>query len=95
MQLGADPNAATRAGGSTALHRAAYMGHLDIVRLLLSSKAVPGLQDGDGQTALHKAVQQGHSQVAAALLTACPELAAVRDRRGRLATDLVLESYPQ
>jgi ankyrin repeat protein len=68
------------------------MGHLDIVRLLLSSKAAPSLQDGDGQTAMHKAVQQGHCAVAAALLTAAPELAAVRDRRGRLAADMAAAS---
>ena len=34
VSAGADPNRQTRAGGSTALHRAAYMGHLQIVDLL-------------------------------------------------------------
>lgn len=33
-------------------------------------------------------MQQGRAQVAAALLAACPGLADVRDRRGRLAADL-------
>ena len=31
---GADPNAATAAGKATPLHRAAYMGHTEVVRLL-------------------------------------------------------------
>ena len=70
------------------------MGHLHIVKQLLVGRAAPGLQDGDGQTALHKAVQQGHTEVAAALLTACPELAAVRDLRGRLAADLAAAPAP-
>lgn len=58
LQLGANPDAATQSGGATALHRAAYMGHADVVRLLLDAKANARLQDADGQTALHKAVQQ-------------------------------------
>jgi ankyrin repeat protein len=88
LELGADPNASTTAGSSTALHRAAYMGHGAIVQLLLAGRANPTLQDADGQTALHKAIQQGHTEVAAALLIACPELAAVRDNRQRLAADM-------
>ena len=58
LSLGADPNAATRSGGATALQRAAYTGHVAVVRLLLAAGAAPAQQDGDGQTALHKAVQQ-------------------------------------
>lgn len=88
LSSGANPDAATCSGGATALHRAAYCGHLAVVQQLLAAGATPGLQDADGQTALHKAVQQGHGEVAAALLAACPELAAVSDRRGRLAADL-------
>lgn len=88
LELGADPNASTTAGSSTALHRAAYMGHGAIVQLLLAGRANPTLQDADGQTALHKAIQQGHTEVAAALLIACPELAAVRDNRQRVAADM-------
>ena len=42
-------------GGATALHRAAFMGHLRIVQLLLVDfSANVMLQDGDGKTALHK-----------------------------------------
>ncbi len=71
-----------------ALHRAAWMGHIDVVHTLLAAGATPGLQDADGQTALHKAVQRGHSGVAAVLLAAAPELAGVQDKKGRLAADL-------
>ena len=52
LQLGADPNAATASGGATALHRAAYLGHLAVVQLLLRAGADAARQDADGQTAL-------------------------------------------
>ena len=41
-------------GGATALHRAAYVGHMSIVQLLLNHRANVMLQDGDGKTVLHK-----------------------------------------
>lgn len=42
-------------GGATALHRAAFVGHLKIVQLLLVDfGANVMLQDSDGKTALHK-----------------------------------------
>ena len=42
-------------GGASALHRAALMGHLRIVQLLLVDyNANVILQDSDGKTALHK-----------------------------------------
>lgn len=42
-------------GGATALHRAALMGHLKIVQLLLMDYTANSmLQDSDGKTALHK-----------------------------------------
>ena len=39
----------------TALHRAAYCGHLSVVQTLLRYKADAGLKDSDGHTPLHKA----------------------------------------
>ena len=41
-------------GGATGLHRAAYCGHSDVVRLLLSVGADGGVADSDGMTPLHK-----------------------------------------
>jgi hypothetical protein len=48
------PVTPTSTGGATPLHRAAYAGHMDIIRLLLGNKADPRLTDSDGKTALHK-----------------------------------------
>lgn len=55
MQRGAVVDQRTRAGRATSLHRAAYTGHLDIVKLLLERGADVCAQDADGCTPLHKA----------------------------------------
>lgn len=53
-----DVNLKTNSCRSTALHRAAYMGNTDIVRLLLAKRARADEADCDGKTALHKCVEQ-------------------------------------
>lgn len=42
------------AGGATGLHRAAYCGHEDVVRVLVRGGAEGGRVDSDGRTPLHK-----------------------------------------
>lgn len=70
LQYGADPNGKTRAGATTPLHRAAFMGHIDIVKLLLAAKADSSLQDYDLTSPLHKAASQDHYDVIEILLKA-------------------------
>jgi hypothetical protein len=53
---GANPDSLTRAGKASPLHRAAYSGHSDIVKILAEHGAQLDLVDIDGQTALHKAM---------------------------------------
>lgn len=48
-------DARTPAGQATPLHRAAYGGHVDIVKLLLRHGADPRAEDADGQTPYDKA----------------------------------------
>lgn len=43
---------------ATALQRAAYMGHVAVVEVLIASGASLDLKDSDGCTALHKASAQ-------------------------------------
>ena len=51
---GATLNAATRAAGSTALHRAASNGKIDICRFFIGKGADLKIRDHDQSTALHK-----------------------------------------
>ena len=58
-------------GGSTPLHRAAYCGHSEAVRLLLRHNADITLQDSDGFTAVHKALQQQQLPVLTLFMQQC------------------------
>ena len=55
VQSGAQVDRRTRAGQATSLHRAAYAGHMEAVKVLLQHGANVEAQDSDGQTCLHKA----------------------------------------
>ncbi|XP_065382684.1 ankyrin repeat domain-containing protein 39 isoform X1 [Macaca fascicularis] len=88
LENGAKCDAQTH-GGATALHRASYCGHTEIARLLLSHGSNPRVVDGDGMTSLHKAAERGHGDICSLLLQHSPALKAVRDRKARLACDLL------
>lgn len=88
LESGAKCDAQTH-GGATALHRASYCGHTEIARLLLSHGSNPWLVDNDGMTSLHKAAEKGHEDICSLLLQHSPALKAVRDRKARLACDLL------
>ncbi|XP_021085969.1 ankyrin repeat domain-containing protein 39 isoform X1 [Mesocricetus auratus] len=88
LESGAKCDAQTH-GGATALHRASYCGHTEIARLLLSHGCDPRLVDDDGMTSLHKAAEKGHEDICSLLLQHSPALKAVRDRKARLACDLL------
>ncbi|OQR99234.1 ankyrin repeat domain 39 [Achlya hypogyna] len=63
----------SRLCGATALHRAAFRGAANCVRLLLEHNADVNLPDtsfGDLRTAIHKAASQGHEDIVQLLLVA-------------------------
>ena len=66
LMSGADSERAD-SWGMTALHWAAFSGHLSCTELLLTSGASVHVRDADGQTPLHWA-SRGHPQVSYALL---------------------------
>lgn len=79
----ANVNSKTKAGKATPLHRAAFTGQAELIRLLLANGADAAVQDADGETALHKAAAQGHAEVTRLLLQACPEATRIADRRNK------------
>uniref|UniRef100_A0A1L8EDK2 Putative 26s proteasome regulatory complex subunit psmd10 n=2 Tax=Haematobia irritans TaxID=7368 RepID=A0A1L8EDK2_HAEIR len=79
----ADVNAVTK-GGATPLHRAAMMGHLNIVKLLLDAHANVDKKDEDGQTALHRSAIGGHLEVSKILLEKNPKLKEIADEKDKI-----------
>ena len=73
--------------GQYALHRAAAVGSVAMVNLLLKNHSPLNATDTAGYTALHHAVAEGHGDVAVALLRAGAETDK-RDSDGQLALDL-------
>eukprot|EP00301_Raphidiophrys_heterophryoidea_P026625 c9237_g1_i1.p1 GENE.c9237_g1_i1~~c9237_g1_i1.p1 ORF type:complete len:418 (-),score=113.47 c9237_g1_i1:147-1349(-) len=60
----ADVHAVEKSSGRTALHKAAFWGHVDTVKFLLADcKLDPSVQDSNGDTALHDAARFGHEKV--------------------------------
>ncbi|KAK2093218.1 Ankyrin repeat domain-containing protein 39 [Saguinus oedipus] len=95
LESGANCDAQTH-GGATALHRASYCGHTEIARLLLSHGSNPRVVDDDGDVCRfvsdawrYKAAERGHRDICSLLLQHSPALKAVRDRKARLACDLL------
>ncbi len=56
----------------SALHKAAFWGHKDVIALLLAGKArtIVNVADCEGDTAMHDAARFGHTDIVAALLRA-------------------------
>jgi len=85
LLLNSKANVNARAGQarSTAVHRAAVCGHVDMVQMLLAASAQPHLQDSDGRTALHKAIEGGHVAVAQVIAEAAlAEIFVLTDNKG-------------
>jgi hypothetical protein len=70
LRLGADPNVRHRGDGDTPLIRAARMGHVELVRLLLAARADVHAVTATGATALTEAERAGAPDVVALLRAA-------------------------
>jgi ankyrin repeat protein len=69
----------TDGSGQTALHWAAFYGHVDAVRLLLEHGADADARGADSATALHRAAESGHAEVVRVLLNSGATPSAVDD----------------
>jgi hypothetical protein len=63
VRLGADVNARHREGGDTLLIRAARMGNVELVRVLLAAHANVQIENDTGATALTEATREGHDDI--------------------------------
>ncbi|KAI7550990.1 hypothetical protein KC317_g14114, partial [Hortaea werneckii] len=73
--------------GQLPLHRAAAVGHVPLIKLMLENRSPVSATDMDGSTALHHAIAEGHGDAAVVLLKAGAETDK-RDGSGMLAIDL-------
>jgi 26S proteasome non-ATPase regulatory subunit 10 len=84
--------------GQLPLHRAAAIGSIPIIKLLLEEGKSPvNATDIDGLTALHHAISEGHGDAAITLLKAGAE-ADKKDSEGRLAIEMAPDAkvgYPR
>ncbi|GLJ12763.1 hypothetical protein SUGI_0197280 [Cryptomeria japonica] len=87
LKNGAFVNKKLRSGQATSLHRAAYAGHEEVVKVLLAAAADPCAQDSYGCTPLHKAVKQGHERIASMLTNVNKKVSEIRDNKGLLPSD--------
>lgn len=87
----ADVQEAEPSSGRTALHKAAFWGHIEAVRWLACELQLDvNSQDQLGDTPLHDAARFGHLEVAEILLAAKPDLA-IKNHAGMTAGDLAVE----
>jgi ankyrin repeat protein len=71
IQGDADPHGLEATSGRSALHKAAFWGHTEMVKYLTEElKLNVNLQDADGDSPLHEAAKFGHVEVAQQLLAA-------------------------
>jgi len=88
VEAGANPGSAESATGRTALHKAAYWGHIGTVNYLISTgKVNVNAVDCNGDLALHDASRFKHTACIEALaaVTADPNL---KNKAGQTPTDL-------
>jgi len=90
----ADVHCAEKSSGRTALHKAAFWGHIRVINFLVQEcKLDVDVKDYNGDTGLHDAVRFGHKAVVEALLKAGAN-ASVKNRDGDCALG-VAKKYNQ
>lgn len=80
-------NAPEAFSGRTALHKAAYFGHANVVKYLLEKGAGVNTADSDGDTPLHDASRFGHKEIVEALVAGGADKSLI-NQDGKAATDL-------
>ncbi|WP_164503859.1 ankyrin repeat domain-containing protein [Rickettsiales endosymbiont of Stachyamoeba lipophora] len=81
----------------TALHKAAYYGKFEVVRVLTTApKHIDvNIQDNDGWTALHYAVKKGHTEIAKYLVQHSKANINLKNHKGKIAFDCISDCKDQ
>jgi len=89
LASGADPNSVEAKSGRTALHKAAFWGHIQATNFMLKECKVKivNAQDYNGDTPLHDAARFGHSDVVEALIGAGAQ-ASIKNTEGKDVSDV-------
>ena len=87
LERGADVNASFGDEQWTPLHVAAFEGHDEMVRLLISNRAYVNPRDVNGNTPLHLAAEHGHDGTVRALIQGHADLT-IRNDIGQTPRDL-------
>jgi hypothetical protein len=88
---GCDVHALEATSGRSALHKAAFWGHNDMMQFLVhEAKLKLDVQDNYGDTALHDAAKFGHPTVAKILIEAGADTR-IRNKEGKTPLDLATE----
>lgn len=77
--------------GRTALHKAAFWGHTDVVDYLISLALNPNAKDYNGDTPLHDAARFAHEGVVRSLMSAPGADLTLRNNDGRTALEVAIE----
>jgi Ankyrin repeats (3 copies)/Ankyrin repeats (many copies) len=86
-----DVNGVEASTGRTALHKAAFWGHIEAVTYLLGElKLNVNAVDVEGDTALHDAARFGHAEVVRSLLAHSPDVS-IRNNDGHDALAIAIE----
>lgn len=83
-----DPHALEKSSGRTALHKAAFWGHHDLVKWLVEEVHLnPNVQDYNGDTAAHDAARFGHIRVIENLIATRADIN-IKNVEGRTVADV-------
>ncbi|KAG7257506.1 hypothetical protein CRUP_018351 [Coryphaenoides rupestris] len=93
--MGSDISGCRDAKDRTALHAAAFSGHVDCVQLLLSHDAPVDAVDQSGRTALMMAAEKGRVGVLEVLLSSTEASLSLADREGNTALHLTCSAGQQ
>jgi ankyrin repeat protein len=91
LERDADVHEPESYSGRTAMHKAAFWGHTDVVDYLIALKLNPNAKDYNGDTPLHDAARFAHEGVVRSLMEAPGVDLSLKNKDGRTALEVAIE----